>query len=287
MRLATIANMNEDCRIERRQLLRQGAAGLFAAGLWPGALRADGAKPGEDFHFLVVNDTHYLDKRCAPWLEKALAQMKSHKEKIDFCILAGDLAENGTREQLSAMRDLLKQLKMAIHVVVGNHDYHTERDREAYEKLFPDQINYDFEHRGWQFVGLDTTQGQAARNTSIQPATFAWLQKRLPKLDRQRPTAIFTHFPMGYWVIGRPKNADELLGLFKAYNLQAVFCGHWHGYTSRHMGKAELTTNRCCSFQRKNHDGTPEKGYFLCHASQGKVERKFVEVPVPQAVGLG
>jgi hypothetical protein len=30
----------------------------------------------------------------------------------------------------------------------------------------------------------------------------------------------------------------------------------------------------------KNHDGTKEKGYFVCQAKEGKVERKFVEVAV-------
>lgn len=38
-------------------------------------------------------------------------------------------------------------------------------------------------------------------------------------------------------------------------------------------------TNRCCSFTVRNHDRTqPEKGYFLCHAKDGKVRREFVAV---------
>jgi hypothetical protein len=41
-----------------------------------------------------------------------------------------------------------------------------------------------------------------------------------------------------------------------------------------------LTTNRCCSNSRNNHDGSPEKGYFLCHAKGGKVSHRFVEVKV-------
>ena len=44
------------------------------------------------------------------------------------------------------------------------------------------------------------------------------------------------------------------------------------------MGEVTLTTNRCCSFHVKNHDGTKEKGYFVCQAKAGKVERQFVEV---------
>jgi len=29
---------------------------------------------------------------------------------------------------------------------------------------------------------------------------------------------------------------------------------------------------------RQNHDGSKEKGYFLCHARDGKIERKFVQL---------
>ena len=39
-----------------------------------------------------------------------------------------------------------------------------------------------------------------------------------------------------------------------------------------------FTTNVCCSYRRRNHDGKKEKGYFLCHAKDGKVERKFIQV---------
>ena len=45
----------------------------------------------------------------------------------------------------------------------------------------------------------------------------------------------------------------------------------------RKVGKTTMTTNRCCSHYRNNHDGTKEKGYFLCHAKDGKIERKFIE----------
>ena len=40
-----------------------------------------------------------------------------------------------------------------------------------------------------------------------------------------------------------------------------------------------MTTQLLRAFARGNHDGTKEKGYFLCKAkSEGKIERTFVEV---------
>jgi len=263
--------------LSRRDFLRLSAGSLLAAGLWPGALRAGDADTGE-FHFLVVNDIHYQDKRCGAWLEGVIAQMKKHTEKIDFCLIAGDLTENGKAEELIPVRDLFKGLGMPVHVVIGNHDYRTQEDRKAYEEAFPKSINYRFEHRGWHFLGLDTSEGLRYQKTSVQPHTLRWLEETLPKVDKKQPAVVFTHFPLGPKVTYRPTNADAVLEHFKEHNLRAVFNGHYHAFTERQVGETVLTTNRCCAFSKGNHDGSKEKGYFLCHAKDGKVSRTFVEV---------
>jgi len=273
-------------------------------GLWPGALRAADNGSGGSFRFLVVNDLHYMTPDCGVWLTKVMRQMRAH-EGVEFCLVAGDLCENGTAEQLAGARDALKVLGLPTYAVIGNHDYASEQrdpkqptpprarsprdarpeprgslrmaDRRSYEEYLPGQINYWFEHRGWQFVGLDTSHGLRYENTRIQDPTFWWLARNLPRLDPRKPTVVFTHFPLGSKVTYRPANADALLDRFKPFNLQAVFCGHWHGFTERRLGDATLTTNRCCALKRGNHDGTKEKGYFVCTARDGKVTREFVQ----------
>jgi hypothetical protein len=41
--------------------------------------------------------------------------------------------------------------------------------------------------------------------------------------------------------------------------------------------KSIITTDRCCARVRKNHDGSPEKGWFVCQAVNGEIKRRFVE----------
>ena len=262
-------------RRTRRDVLRIGAAGLLAAGFGTAAEAAD------EFHFLVVNDVHYVDEHCGRWLEGVVRRMNAHPEKPEFCLIAGDLAENGQRAQLAGVRDVVHGLGMPVYVVIGNHDYLVQDDRKAYDDLFPGRTNYAFEHRGWHILGLDTSEGQHYMNTSIQLHTFRFLEETLPKLDRKRPCLVFTHFPLGPDVLMRPKNADDLLARFRAHRVPAVFGGHFHGYTERKLGETTFTTDKCCSLRRENHDGTKEKGYFLCRAKDGKVRHTFIEVPVP------
>jgi 3',5'-cyclic AMP phosphodiesterase CpdA len=276
----SLLTMNPETKLTRREMLELSAGSLLALGLWPGALRAAGEGNSGEFNFIVVNDLHYLDSKGDKWFEQVVTQMKATPQKPEFCLIVGDYAEHGKAEQLAATRDLFKELGLPTYGVIGNHDYLAQDNRKPYEQLFPDRINYRFEHKGWQFLGLDSTQGQLGANTRVQAPTLQWLEDHLPKLDKKRPTVVFTHFPLGALTPSRPVNADDLLERFRDFNLRAVFCGHFHGFTERQVWNTILTTNRCCSFFRGNHDGTAEKGYFLCEAKEGTIKRQFVEVKV-------
>lgn len=260
--------------LTRRQVLRMTPAGLLSLGLWPGALTAD-EKTSKEIRFAVFNDLHVVGRACADWLAGVVKGLKDHKP--EFVLLVGDLSEHGDAEQLRPVRDVFKTLGVPVHVVVGNHDWKSNSDCKAFDETFPKSRNYTFDHGGWQFVGLDSSHGVRSK-VAVQPETLRWLDGRLGKLDKKKPLVLFTHFPLGEKVPMRVTNADALLGRLKPYNLRAVFGGHHHGFTERKAGAIVLTTNRCCSPRSKNHDGSKEKGYFVCAAKDGAVTRKFVEV---------
>ena len=281
----TVRNRNPDgtgpnfglaSALNRREALQHlGAGALLALGLWPGALRADNEIPSRSFRFLVINDTHCLTRECGVYLEGVVRQMR--KEDAEFTLHAGDLTDKAERDYFGLVKEIFEPLPGPFHPVIGNHDYVSNTDRTTYTQVFPRQFNYHFTHRGWQFIGLDTSDGQRYEKTSIQPETFRWLDEQLPKLNQRKPTVIFTHFPLGLDVNYRPRNADALLDRFRDVNLQAVFSGHYHAFTERISAGVVLTTNRCCSLKRGNHDGSKEKGYFLCSAQEGRILRSFVE----------
>jgi predicted MPP superfamily phosphohydrolase len=263
--------------LTRRKWLRLSAGTLLSLGLWPGRLRGADASATHDFTFIAVNDLHALEPACRPWFDQVVRQMKVSAPAAEFCLLGGDLAESGTPAQLTLIKDSFSALGIPCHAVVGNHDYQSDTDRSAYERIFPEQVNYVFTHRGWQIIALDSSEGTKSQGTRISATTLGWLDRNLPRLDPRRPTILFTHFPLGKSVFGRPVNADDLLQRCYGLNFQAVFCGHFHGFTTRHFRNAIVTTDKCCSRIRVNHDGTPQKGWFVCQAVNGEVTRTFVE----------
>ena len=263
----------------RRQWLKLSVGALLTLGMWPGCARWKDSGRGGDFRFIVVNDCHYQSPQCPAWFERVRASVLAQSPRPEFCLMVGDLAEHGTPMELGPMRDVLRSFGMPYHAVIGNHDYLSDTDRSAWDKLLPRQLNYYFEHRGWRFIGLDSTEGTKWQDTGIPSATLRWTDDLLSKLDPATPTVLFTHFPLGAGVKMRPTNADDLLERFRNLNLSAVYNGHFHGFTQKSFGSACLTTNRCCSISRGNHDGTTEKGYFLCAAHGGQIHRRFVQVP--------
>lgn len=264
-------------RITRREFLRLNAGILLALGLWPGRLRADDLRGARGFTFLVVNDLHFFNEECWPWFEGVAREMKAIAPDAEFCLLCGDLADSGLPDQHDGIRDAFETLGIPFYAAIGNHDYLSPTDRRSYEETFKGQTNYVIEHGGWQLVGIDTTEGNAWQNTKISSDTLAWLDESLPKLDRRKPTILFTHFPLGTNVPMRPLNADDVLARLLEFNLGAVFCGHFHGYTERDFGNALITTDRCCARVRGNHDGSKEKGWFVCRAeASGDVTREFI-----------
>jgi predicted MPP superfamily phosphohydrolase len=266
--------------MNRRHFLQAGAATALSLGLWPGRLRAAENGQGESgWTFIAVNDLHYEDVQCGPWFEKVVAAMKAGAPSAEFCILGGDQANRAQPEQFAAVRDIFKTLGIPLYPTVGNHDWTDDGSRKSYDEIFPGQLNTAFEHRDWQVIGLDTSDGPAYHDTSIQPSTLTWLDDNLPKLSRSKPTILYTHFPLGDAVKYRPKNADALLDRFKEFNLQGAFSGHFHGLTEKPWNKTILTTDRCCSRFRNNHDGTKQKGWFVCRSEEGKIRREFVEIP--------
>lgn len=267
--------------MKRRDMLKLSATTLLGMGLWPGRLRAQDSGKGESgWTFLAVNDLHFAEPAvCGPWFEKVVLAMKASAPDAEFCLLGGDQANDGKRNQIAGVRDVFQGLRISVYATPGNHDYSDDGSRNDYDQLFPGQLNQMFEHRGWQVIGLDSTEGTKYINTNIQPGTFAWLDQNLPKFDASKPTILWTHFPLGPSAKYRPGNSNDLLERFRDFNVQAAFSGHWHGFTEATWRNALMTTNRCCARVRGNHGKTKEKGWFVCRVKDGRVTREFVQIP--------
>lgn len=272
--------------INRRDFFRRSAAGLLAAGLWPGAA-ANAEGPDEAFRFVVINDTHYKDDKCGEYLEAAFSQM--HRgPSFDIALVAGDISTAAAPRELRAFKQLTDAyLKVPTYCVLGNHDC-PGRSRKAWVDTYGmDSINYRVDHKGWTFLGIDTTDGGKSSGVAVHGETIAWIRNALRDVPSKRPIVLFGHHPFGEGVHYRLVNAEEVLRLFVAHNLKHVFNGHFHGLTQKKSKGYGLTTNRCLSLSRGNHDGSKEKGYFLATVEGGALSYEFVQFEHRSTAGEG
>lgn len=214
-----------------------------------------------EFAFVVINDAHVIGEECERFLVAVLEHAKA--QGAEFCLLAGDLTEHGDRASMERVKRAFEKADVPVHPVPGNHDYAGPTDRSAYESVFPGRINYAFTHRAWQFVGLDTTDGQKYKDTRVSEATLKWLESNLPMLSQTAPTVVFTHFPLISFLPRCPANAETVWKQMRNLNVKAVFSGHYHGLIRLTHAGVEVGLNYCCALKRANHDGTRTKGYYL------------------------
>jgi hypothetical protein len=259
----------------RRQMMKLSAGALLAAGMWP--RRAWAADPAtRPLKFIQVNDLHYFDDNCAPFFEGLVKEFN----KVDgaaFVLIVGDLVDGGTAGECHALHDILSGLKVPYYITCGNHDPLPSGERGPWESVFGNKLNVNMENNGWQFVGLDTSDGTKVSKFDCKKETLDFAATLPAKLDKDKPTFLYTHFPLGPGVTNRLQNADTLLEPFKHLNVAAIFTGHYHAYTQKNIGSAIATTNVCCSFKRANHDNTFQKGFFVIEAADGQWKRTFIE----------
>lgn len=267
--------------ITRRRFLSGAAVAGWAA---TAGIRCSSAPdtpvPLDDpFQFVVFNDTHVRDERCVGFLRKAVARIHEldREKPLDFAILCGDIVTAGRPREFELFEPVVEELGMPLYTTPGNHDFRGS-DRSAYDRLFPGRVNYRFDHKGWTFIGFDSTEGSKWSKVSVPEATLDYLKRELKRIERDRPIVAFTHFPLGEGVTYRSTNAEEVLGLFGQHRLVHVFSGHFHGLTERTWQGTRLTTNRCLAVSRDNHDGSSERGFLLCTAARRELTWRFIEV---------
>lgn len=79
----------------------------------------------------AFGDCHFAED-AAGTLQRALEHLD---EQADVLLLAGDLTRVGTADEAEALVREVRHLRLPIAAVLGNHDYHSDREREVGDAL--------------------------------------------------------------------------------------------------------------------------------------------------------
>jgi len=213
------------------------------------------ARTQERFAFAFLTDIHVNTNPKARSLEGFSQAIRSAEVKgVDFILTGGDNADvdamkNNQRETATQLyrdyKETADRSSLPFYYTIGNHDRYWAdgADGGTYgEKLFESffgKTYYSFEHKGWLFIVLNSTQvcdGQYC----VNPAQQQWLTELLTQIPANQPIVVSTHVPflsLYYPVLeGRYAAADTFVNqkgifdLFDGHNLKLVLQGHQHLY---------------------------------------------------------
>lgn len=262
-------------RLPRREFFKVmgvSAGAILAKGLLPPhsfqlvevAHAAPPAGMAPKFSFAYVSDTHlYSPKLNDQFIRaavKAVEDVNRLNPQPDFVLFGGDLAQLGQAEELDIGKQILKDLKAPVKMMVGEHDWYLDMG-DRWRSLFG-APTYSFDHKGAHFVVLlsvvekdfwtakgltpmermKTVAGLDNSNQSafeVGAEQREWLKNDLAKVNKKTPLIVFSHSPLykyyrpwNFWT----EDADEVQALLRPFETVSVIHGHTHQMLSNRIG---------------------------------------------------
>lgn len=186
--------------------------------------------------FIVISDSHLMPEGqlsnsidTNARLVAAVNYVTTTHSDAAFCIMNGDLVDMGDVDAYSALKSILKTLKIPVYFTLGNHD-----DARAFETVFgADMAVFDhvIEADGQHILVLNS-QDQGKVTGRLEEAQLAWLEAELTRA-KGKPVLITLHHPIGNFGIGLDflnlQNPEPLLALLKDHgDVRQVISGHIH-----------------------------------------------------------
>jgi len=217
------------------------------------------------FSFAQITDVHLgnFDLVLSPLLmserqnriTKAITQISHRKPQPDFILVTGDLVDYNKDEFFSKFNDIFRGVP--YYVIPGNHDRRTnmligDDNLEKYKEHIQSSTNFDFPHKGYTFIGLDSgADYDHWVIPDLTPEGSGLEEYQLTKLksfDENTPKIIFMHHPVvteinDYSGSSPVTNTcpiyggnDDCIALNRCefiryctdYNVQLVLTGHTH-----------------------------------------------------------
>ena len=193
-----------------------------------------------------VSDTHVNLRTNEPGidynrrLDQAIAEINS--AKVDLVLIAGDLTDGGSREQMSLFKQKVKQLNAPLLFVAGNHDVGMVGDDTVKKSITPERVKlfsrelgpnwFAREVAGVRVVGINSCLfGSGFKEEEDQ---WQFLERELAK-PHAKPTFLLEHYPLfiktpdeprdSTWNV-QPEQRKRLLALVEQGGVRTVLTGY-------------------------------------------------------------
>ncbi|RMI14690.1 MAG: hypothetical protein D6681_04770 [Calditrichaeota bacterium] len=240
-----------------------GAAALLLTCVKPQNKPPDYRENQIAFRAVYISDTHVSNDMEKDARLKRLVDILNEQKppKVELLLHGGDLVSSvfdkhpqqfpqQAVNRLAKAVQILNRLHIPWYPAMGNHDYKlwSGRDSDAYfpeaeilqmEKIWKKHTGrdpyYAVEHRGWNFIVLNSMRGRYLHRHFDDEQMRFFEQE----LEKGLPTIVVTHFPLKtdhFKIWAKPKdlitsqNEPRFFALLKKYQdrIKGIFVGHGH-----------------------------------------------------------
>ena len=191
---------------------------------------------------IQISDTHIVPPGQGLWgfdpranLEACVADINGRHGDAELCIVTGDLTNRGEPEAYAELREILAELRVPLHLMIGNHD-----DRANFIEAFPEVprdpggfVQRAIDCAAGRLLLLDSHDEPTKASGAYCATRAAWLKAELEAAG-DRPVYLFLHHPpfeIGLPFMDRIRLLDPsaLIPLLSERpNVKHLFLGHVH-----------------------------------------------------------
>ena len=295
--------------MNRRSFLR--GSGLAAAGCAVGGMKARAQNSGQraawstgSFTFAFFTDVHIEPEMDAPQGTE-LAMEVINASDAEFAICGGDHVFDALKahkerilDQYQLYAEAEKTLRMPVWHVLGNHDvagletgmssHDAIFGKALFQKVFNTPTYYSFQHKGVNFIVLDSIMIKGRDwHPAIDITQAAWLERVL-QATKGTPSIVISHVPLATSMasygpgsdskVYQPVlNANYIIPMLEYYDVIALLQGHTHISESVHrLGIHYVTGGAVCGNWWKGAQFGDREGVTLVTVDNGSVTTNYV-----------
>lgn len=185
-------------------------------------------------------------------LTAAIDHINAHQSDAAYCMVTGDLTNDGDAALNEALRERLDRLPMPWFPLVGNHDERAHvRDVLSPPGMVGDCVQYAIETEAGVLLCLDTKL-EGSSIGELSSSCLDWLKDKLVEYAG-RSIFVFMHHPPAklhskFDDIGL-SNRVAFLDVVRGSDVRHIFAGHVHRRASGVVAGIPFTTMQAVSFQ--------------------------------------
>ena len=237
-------------------LLALAAAATFTAAPAVAAKPAPTAPTEENppVRILFLCDLHVSpDTPSEDRLRRAVRKINA--TDADAVIVAGDLTNEGSDEELRCVKSILDLIELPTYVIPGNHeDNWSQSACRTFDTLWG-RDRFAFEVRGTLFAGINCGPYMKMGDGHVKHEDLAWLDSLLVNNKGKRVVSV-NHYPLTEDIDDWEDYADVLLRHRTALHL----CGHYHTFRRYRTDGIDGLMNRSLNMPSAQYG---DEGYTL------------------------